>query len=377
MIGSAFAQGIVVPGDSNGDKIVSAEEVAAAEKLAQEGKLSADELQEIKHIHEKYPINITDSANRTVTIYKPVKTIISLNREITETLRAINASDKIIGVDDNTIRRNDFYPEFKNYPNLGTSGKADVEKILELRPDVVFITAWPSGDESANNIEKLGIPVVRVYCFLPSNYLDEVKLLGHILETEESTEDFIDFYQGYLNKIEEKVAEIPDKEKVKVYMEWNKPYFVGGTASGYHQCIMIAGGNDIFSDISAFTSEVDPEEVIKRDPDVIVRSISIIEGEGYKTDDMTALKNERDAILNSHELANVTAVKDKRVYIISTNLLFGTRYLIGIAYMAKWFYPDLFEDLDPEKIHQECITRFHGLDYNVSEHGVFIYPPMN
>ncbi len=58
MIGSAFAQGIVVPGDSDGDKIVSAEEVAAAEKLAQEGKLSADDLQEIKHIHEKYPINI-------------------------------------------------------------------------------------------------------------------------------------------------------------------------------------------------------------------------------------------------------------------------------------------------------------------------------
>jgi len=76
MIGSAFAQGIVVPGDSDGDKIVSAEEVAAAEKLAQEGKLSADELKEIKHIHEKYPINITDSANRTVTIYKPVKRMI-------------------------------------------------------------------------------------------------------------------------------------------------------------------------------------------------------------------------------------------------------------------------------------------------------------
>ncbi len=69
MIGSAFAQGIEVPGDSDGDKIVSAEEVEAAEKLSQEGKLSADELQEIKHIHEMYPIVITDSANNTINIY--------------------------------------------------------------------------------------------------------------------------------------------------------------------------------------------------------------------------------------------------------------------------------------------------------------------
>ncbi len=58
LVSSAFAQGTDVPGDNNGDKIVSADEVAAAEKLEQEGKLSADDLQEIKHIHEKYPINI-------------------------------------------------------------------------------------------------------------------------------------------------------------------------------------------------------------------------------------------------------------------------------------------------------------------------------
>jgi len=44
MVGLAFAQGTDVPGDSNGDKIVSAEELAAAEKLVQEGKLSAEDL---------------------------------------------------------------------------------------------------------------------------------------------------------------------------------------------------------------------------------------------------------------------------------------------------------------------------------------------
>jgi len=55
MIGSAFAQGTDVPGDSNGDKIVSAEEVAAAEKLAKEGKITSNQFEEIKIIHENYP----------------------------------------------------------------------------------------------------------------------------------------------------------------------------------------------------------------------------------------------------------------------------------------------------------------------------------
>jgi iron complex transport system substrate-binding protein len=43
--------------------------------------------------------------------------------------------------------------------------------------------------------------------------------------------------------------------------------------------------------------------------------------------------------------------------------------------MAKLFHPDLFEDLDPEAIHQEYMELQH-FDFNVYEHGVFIYPPV-
>jgi iron complex transport system substrate-binding protein len=42
--------------------------------------------------------------------------------------------------------------------------------------------------------------------------------------------------------------------------------------------------------------------------------------------------------------------------------------------MAKWFHPDLFKDLDPQSIHQEYLTRFQGLDYDLSKQGVFVYP---
>ncbi len=49
-IAPAFAKGIDVPGDSNGDKIVSAEELKAAERLSQEGKITKAQLEEIKNI---------------------------------------------------------------------------------------------------------------------------------------------------------------------------------------------------------------------------------------------------------------------------------------------------------------------------------------
>ena len=54
----------------------------------------------------------------------------------------------------------------------------------------------------------------------------------------------------------------------------------------------------------------------------------------------------------------------------------GPGYQIGVAYTAKWLHPDLFEDLDPQAVHQEYIDRFQGIDFDVKEHGVFVYPPL-
>jgi iron complex transport system substrate-binding protein len=42
--------------------------------------------------------------------------------------------------------------------------------------------------------------------------------------------------------------------------------------------------------------------------------------------------------------------------------------------MAEWFHPTLFSDLDPQAIHQQYLTDFMRIDYDLSEHGVFAYP---
>jgi iron complex transport system substrate-binding protein len=42
--------------------------------------------------------------------------------------------------------------------------------------------------------------------------------------------------------------------------------------------------------------------------------------------------------------------------------------------MAKVLYPDVFADFNPQTIHQEYITNFLRLDYNLDTNGVFMYP---
>jgi hypothetical protein len=110
-----------------------------------------------------------------------------------------------------------------------------------------------------------------------------------------------------------------------------------------------------------------------RNPEVIVKQGYARGKYGYNVDDVTWLRDIRDEIAGRPELANVSAVKDERGYVILKELT-GGKHFIAIAYMAKWFYPDLFEDLDPQAIHQKYLTEFQGLDYDLDEQGVFVYP---
>ena len=79
----------------------------------------------------------------------------------------------------------------------------------------------------------------------------------------------------------------------------------------------------------------------------------------------------RDAILARPELADVKAVKDGRVYLVSGEIRYGVRSVICQLYLAKWFYPELFDDVDPEDVHKELAEKFYGLSLG---DGVYTYP---
>lgn len=116
---------------------------------------------------------------------------------------------------------------------------------------------------------------------------------------------------------------------------------------------------------------METEWILFENPDVIT---SLVYGCGYGTDDETDMVERHEEIMELPGFADeVTAVKDNRVHIID-NDFFGPGYIYGLAYMAKWLYPDIFADFDPEEIHQEFVDEFCGIDFDVTEEGTFVYP---
>jgi ABC-type Fe3+-hydroxamate transport system, periplasmic component len=344
-----------------------------------DSEVDADDITQIEQIIRgvEKELAIIDTAGNIVTIDKPLERIIVLNWNTLEAMRSLKLEkEKIICVSKSTVGKEKFFPEFKDSPSAGSGWSPDIEKILELDPDAVFLYAThfkTSCDEVQEKLEDASITVVRLDCFKPENYLEEVSELGYIFGKEEEADDFSGFYEGCLNDIKERVEANSKNKKPRVCFEsFGEPHKICGEGTAPHQIVEAAGGKNIFDDISGY-KVIDSEEVMMRNPEVIVKQGYARGKYGYNVDDVAWLRDIRDEIAGRPELANVSAVKDERGYVILKELT-GGKHFIAIAYMAKWFYPDRFEDLDPQAIHQEYLTRFQGLDYDLDEHGVFIYP---
>ena len=332
-------------------------------------------------------ITIVDANGDVETIHKPVKRIVVLYKDTPEVLRILNAEDKIVGVSEYIKKwETVLFPEISKLPSVGSPWGVDYEAVLNLNPDVLL--AFASVYKETCKEKLPGVTVIFLGLRRPEHYTNEVKKLGYILDKEEEAEELLQWREGWLNNIKERTEGLSEDEKPRVFNYCGptrpvyKTYTKGSHAS---QMSLIAGGKNIADDLPGFvdpsasyTMVLDPEWVIDQNPDFIVAQV-VLESvaHGYGVDDPSEMAALRDDIMSRPELANVNAVKTGNVYIMSGNYRNdASGYFIGAAYMAKWFHPDLFEDMDPLAIHQEYLTRFQHFDYNVYEHGVWVWPPL-
>ena len=358
-----------------------------------DGRISVADMTQIGLIilGRESELTIVDSADRIVTVDKPIERIVVHYMAPLEMMRTLNVpADKVVGVNRGTSLGifSQYLPEYKGKPIVGEWGVGhDVEKILSLNPDLVFMDPTAYCDEFVAKLESTGVPTVRFWCGLGDiNVVDEMRKFGYIFNNPEKAEEYINWYEAILDTIKERVEKIPEEDKPSVYFEMGVvPYLTGGEGI---TSIEFGGGKTIFPELTGREyAGVDPEGVIDQDPDIIVKTHTTYEsildtelGYGYGVDvgDIEELKAVSDEIISRPELQTVSAVKTGEVYAISAHILSydsysGGRAFLHKVYMAKWLQPELFENLDPKATHQEYLTRFQGLDVDLDEKGVFVY----
>lgn len=401
--GADFTLGIF--GNANMDDTVDEKDVAYVEGIIKgtndatnlsdanyDGKIDKDDIAQIEQIINKSEKKLAflDIFGEAETVNKPIKHLANIGFygiEVTRVLNATNILLPIVGSD--RSKEPVLYPEFSTWQVVGsTPDNCDFEKILNLKPDAVmtnieYASAVATGakDKAIFKDRLSGIPIICLNMREMDTLPETVMEYGYIIDREDEAKKFVDWFEGYIGTFKNLTKELSNDDRPRVYFEGHsgEPYKTRNSNDRYVQAIVLAGGKNIVDEIpnTPVSLEVSPEFVVEQNPQfIIICAPSWEVTASYETDDPSNLAKYRSEVMNRSELANVDAVKNNRVYVLDGNVFEGAgRNVVAIAFLGKLFHPDLFKDIDPQAILQEYTNDIWKIDFNVKEHGAFVYPP--
>lgn len=320
-------------------------------------------------VSETKMITITDSSERTVEVPCPPERIVVCNSYVAEVICVLEEEDRIIGASKVVLEYPILDQKLKGIKDVGDVFNPSVEKILTLDPDIVI--GWTTQEQDiTNQLQQAGIPVVLLDCSKTDVLSRDIKVIGKILGREKRASQFIAYYEKYQEMIGTRLKGVPDEKKPQVYWEGMSDYNTAGPGSSDGNMLVAAGGRNIAGEVPLSSTKVSPEWVLVKNPEIVIKcpgTAKVPSGYGINAD---AMKKQREEIIVRSELKQIKAFKTDKVYVLSRRAVSGPQSIIGLMYVAKWLHPELFEDVNPEKIHQEMLEKFYGLEYQ----GAWAYP---
>jgi len=263
-------------------------------------------------------ITIKDALGRTVTIEKTPSRIVSLAPSVTEILFAVGAGNKVVGV----TAYCDYPPEVKEIPKVGDVTHPNIEKIISLSPDLVI--AHRLNDLSViEKLDALGIPVIALDEKNLEDVMKSVELIGKITGNEENATKIV-------SEMREKIEEINKSVKTRgvrvMVVVWHDPVWIAGGETFIDDLIRICGGVNVFEEVRGYQI-VGYEEIIKRDPEVII----------VMRDKYAGGEIPYEAIMKDERLASISAVKNGRVYMIDADIISrpSPRLMLGLEELFR------------------------------------------
>ncbi|MBU3143655.1 ABC transporter substrate-binding protein [Clostridium sp. CF012] len=271
-----------------------------------------------------YPLKVVDSYNRTVTIESEPKRIITIAPNITEGIYALGKGGSLVGRSD----YDDYPTEVSKVATIGSLLQPNIEKIVELKPDVV-IASTHFDKAVVKKLEDLSIKVIVLYG--EENFdgvYDTMSKLGQVVNASGKAQSIISDMKKKVADITLKVAKAKKPTVYYVAGFGKSGDFTAGKDTFIGNMIEIAGGKNAADDAIGWKYSV--EKLVEKDPDVLICSKFFDTKKGIEA--TTGYKD-------------LKAVKNGKLLEIDENTIVrqGPRLAEGLEAMAKLIHPELFK----------------------------------
>lgn len=265
-----------------------------------------------------------DDMGRRVDIPPHPKRIVSLAPSITETLFALGLDREIAGV---TVLSN--YPEAaRSKPRVGTFVNISLERVVSLNPDLVIGTADGNRKETVVQLERVGIPVYVVNPKSCEEIFLTITDIGEITGRKQQAGEVVAKLRERIDHI---AVSLKGLNRPRVFLQIGvSPIVSVGGGTIHDELIRRAGGVNIYGDATVSYPRCGIEDIIARNPDVII--VSSMKRGGDFLDIRDGWKR----------WDPIPAVRTGRIHVIDSDLIdhASPRIVDGLERMAEIIHPD-------------------------------------
>ncbi len=208
--------------------------------------------------------------------------IVSLSPAMTENIFALGAAQDLVGV----TTFCDYPEEAKKIYKIGDFSNPSLERIVGLKPDLVIVNL-PEQMRIKRQLEKLKINIFISSPRTLDDIYNEIIEIGRIVKKQQAADSLVNHMKKHISRVDK-------SSKKRVYIELSpRPLVTIGAPSFLNELLEMAGAENIFADLGKDYPVVPQEEVIKRNPDIIIvlHPVSIKDRMGWQM--VTAIKNNK------------------------------------------------------------------------------------
>ncbi|HJR06084.1 MAG TPA: ABC transporter substrate-binding protein [Pyrinomonadaceae bacterium] len=257
--------------------------------------------------------------------------IISLSPSTTEVLYGVGAFERVVAVSD----YDKFPPEVSKLPKIGGWSNTNLEQVATLKPDLIIMTA-SQAPLIKDKLDALGVRTVTVPSYTVEDALASIEQIGSVTGREDAARKLVAETRAKLEDVRARTRELP---RLRVLCIVDR---VPGTLRGLYtatrgsffaELIETAGGESIAPPASNGFGQISKEAVVSLNPDIIFDMLQT--GEGKLAENVQEVWK---------ELANVSAVREGRVYSLRDETMLHPSQFVGdtARKFAELIHPQAF-----------------------------------
>ncbi|HEY8468421.1 MAG TPA: helical backbone metal receptor [Longimicrobiales bacterium] len=209
-------------------------------------------------------ITLRDGAGREVRLAAPATRVVSLLPAATDVILALGAGDRLVARTDY-----DTHASLAALPSVGGGLTPSLEWLAALQPDLVI--AWRDAQSRTlvRRLDEIGIPT---YAAGPESIADAKRLardVGKMLGLEPRADSLLSAFEASFEAVRRRIPAGAHMPGV-LYLVALDPPRAAGPGTFVDELITAAGGRNVFADAPALWPEVSLEELVRRQPDVVI-----------------------------------------------------------------------------------------------------------